>query len=153
MITPEQFGQLLPLASAWTEAQEQTILRNGVGLSSVGLADAVNIGIASPEKVRLLKVDSIPVPTHPALQAAAVATGLISPSTAGMTVRYGIFIRADCWSDRKLIFHELVHTLQYERMGGIPQFLKQYLFECITFGYPDAPLEQEAIVTTAKKCV
>jgi len=52
----------------------------------------------------------------------------------------------------RLVFHELVHTLQYERFGGFPQFLKQYLHECITVGYPEAPLEQEARRIEDKMC-
>jgi hypothetical protein len=42
-----------------------------------------------------------------------------------------------------------VHTAQYERLGGIEPFLRQYLRECLTIGYPEAPLEQEAIATIA----
>src|SRR5437867_8322464 len=84
------------------------------------------------------KLPRIPVPEHPALRAAADATQLISPRTGGLTLRYGIFIRADCWNARQLIFHELVHTMQYERHGGFQQFLQQYLYECITIGYPAA---------------
>jgi hypothetical protein len=152
MITQEQFEQLLPLACAWAEEQERVILRDGVPLSLAQIADARSIGVAQAERVRLLKVRSVPMPEQPELRAAAEVTGLISEHTAGLTLRYGIFIRADCWGDRALVFHELVHTLQYERLGGFDAFLRQYLFECLTIGYPDAPLEQEAIVTTAKLC-
>jgi hypothetical protein len=62
-----------------------------------------------------------------------------------MSLRYGIFIRSDCWGDRQLVIHELAHTAQYERLGGIWPFLKLYLSEClVTPGYPFGPLEQEA---------
>jgi hypothetical protein len=137
--------QLLPLAAQWAAQQEQRILRDGVPLSAVSLADARIVGVKFPENVRLLKVDSIPVPDHPILKVAAAATSLISPATAGLTLRYGIFIRTDCWSDRRLIAHECAHTAQYERMGSIEQFLAQYLKECVEIGYPEAPMEQEAI--------
>ena len=152
IITREQFKVLLPLVSAWAAEQETTILRDGVPLSSGQLTDAKCIGVAHPEKVRLLKVVRIPIPSNPALRDAGNALQLISSRTAGLTLRYGIFIRADSWEDRRLVFHELVHTLQYERLGGFHEFLRQYLFECITVGYPAAPLEQEAISTTAKLC-
>jgi hypothetical protein len=152
MITQQEFRMLLPLACAWAEEQECVILRDGTPLTPAQKADAQKIGVAHPEKVRLLKVNPIPLPEHPSLLAAADATQFISPLTAGLTLRYGIFIRTDCWGDRRLVFHELVHTLQYERLGGIPQFLQQYLYECITIGYPAAPLEQEAVTTTAKLC-
>jgi len=152
MMTQEEFKILLPVACAWAEAQEGLILRIGVPLTPSQTADAVKIGVAHPERVRLLSVSGVPIPDHAILRAAAEATQLISPLTGGLTLRYGIFIRADCWGNRQLVFHELVHTLQYERLGGIRQFLQQYLYECITIGYPAAPMEQEAVTTTAKLC-
>ena len=151
MITEPEFELLLPLACAWAEEQERIILRDGLPLTPAQAADARRIGVADPNRVRLLNVDHIPVPMNPALRAAANVTRLISPDTAGLTLRYGIFIRSDYWGNRSLVFHELVHTLQYERLGGFQQFLRQYLHECITIGYPNAPLEQEAISMTAKK--
>jgi hypothetical protein len=45
-----------------------------------------------------------------------------------------------------------VHTAQYERLGGIVPFLRKYLFECVTIGYPQAPMEQEAIRVAAQAC-
>jgi hypothetical protein len=90
------------------------------------------------------------MPEHPLLRAAANDTQLISPNTGGLTLRYGIFICADCWGDRRLVFHELVHVWQYEKLGGFQPFLQQYLHECVTIGYPAAPMEQEAITTTAR---
>jgi hypothetical protein len=153
MITQEQFKILLPLACTWAEEQEGIILRDGALLSPAQIADAKTIGVVHPERVRLLRIPSIPMPVHPVLRAAADATKLISPDTAGLTLRYGIFIRSDCWGARPLVFHELVHTSQYERLGGFQQFLQQYLYECITIGYPAAPMEQEAVTTTARLCV
>jgi len=67
-------------------------------------------------------------------------------------LRYGIFIRSDCWGERRLVVHELVHTWQYERLGGFRPFLQQYLHECITIGYPAAPLEQEAKRIESEMC-
>jgi hypothetical protein len=150
MITAAEFEVLLPLACAWAEEQETIILRDGEPLSAAHLAAARRIGVARPENVRLLAVEQIPGPEHPVLRVAAEATRLISPATAGLTLRYGIFVRADCRDDHALVVHELVHTHQYERLGGFAPFLRQYLHECLTIGYPAAPLEQEAIETTAR---
>ena len=150
MITPEQFHILLPLASAWAEEQEGIVLRDGGPLNESQMIDARAVGICHPEKVRLLSVGAIPLPADPSLKAAAQATQLITPRTHGLTLRYGIYIRSDCWWDRRLTVHELVHTSQYERLGGFMPFLQQYLNECITIGYPEAPMEQEAITTAAK---
>jgi hypothetical protein len=152
MITRKEFKVLLPLACAWAVEQESIILRDGAPLSLVQITDARRIDVAHPEKVRLLKVARIPIPENPALRDAASAIQLISPRTGGLTLRYGIFIRADYWDDRRLVFQELVHTSQYERLGGFQEFLRQYLFECITIGYPAAPMVQEALSTTARLC-
>ena len=106
-----------------------------------------------PDRVRLLRVAQIPTPSHPILAAEAVATNLISTFTGGMTLRYGIFIRSDCWGQRLLVAHELVHTTQYERLGGFEGFLRPYLTECLTSpGYPHGPLEREADVLSRKLC-
>jgi hypothetical protein len=150
MISQAEFEILLPLACDWAEKQERNILHNGVALSALQMTDARNAGVAAPENVRHLRVTGIPSPEHPGLRAAAVATNLISPSTWGMTLRYGIFIRQDGWGDRRLLVHELVHVSQYERLGGFFQFFQKYLHECITIGYPAAPMEQEAINTAAR---
>lgn len=144
LITPEQFEILLPLACAWAEEQERFILPNGMLLSTAELTDAKRIGLCLPEQVRVHVVESIPMPGHPALKMAAEATGLLSPLTAGLTLRYGIFIRLDCCSHRRILVHELAHVAQYERLRVFEPFLRQYLQECLTFGYPAAPLEQEA---------
>ena len=144
MITQKQFEALLPRAVAWAEKQEQEILRHGVPLTSALTRDALRIGLKFPEKVRLRVVEEMPEPDDPELLAAAELTGLLSPFTIGLTLQYGIFIRADHWGERRLVVHELAHTAQYERLGSVQAFLKQYLHECLSIGYPAAPLEQEA---------
>ncbi len=152
-MTQQQFEMLLPLAETWAAEQECIILRTGVPLTESQIADARQVGVTHPDRVRLLQVTEIPVPVHPALAAAAAQTRLISPGTIGLTLRYGIFIRADCWGQRRLVIHELVHTSQYERLDGISAFLRQYLLECITPpGYPNGPMEREAITTAARLC-
>lgn len=141
----EQFDNILPLAVEWAKSQEAMILQNGQPLSTQLVSDAIKLGVKHPENVRILKVSTIPIPEHPILRAACNETQLISPNTGGLTLRYGIFMRSDCARDRKLCVHELAHVVQYEKLGGISQFLKQYLFEVATIGYPQAPMEQEAI--------
>jgi hypothetical protein len=149
-ITLEQFESLLPPACQWAAEQERHILAAGKPLSQVALADAQRVGVAQPLRVHILYVPEIPIPQHPALRAAAEQTQLISPLTGGLTLRYGIFIRSDCAYSRSMVIHELGHTAQYERLGGFEPFLRQYLFECLTIGYPEAPMEQEVISLTAR---
>ncbi len=145
-----QFEKLLPLATKWAAAVETRILREGVPLSEQGLADARSLGVRKPERVRLLALDSVPTPTDLTLRTAVAAIQFLTPATRGLALRYGIFVRSDCWGERRLIAHELVHTAQYERLGGIRPFLRQYLSECLTVGYPAGSMEQEAIATASR---
>jgi hypothetical protein len=147
-----QFDALLPLAAAWATEQEREILRDGVSLSAEEIADARAIGVQGPDRLRLLRVETIPRPTQPQLRAACDAIDFLTPATRGLTLGYGIFIRSDCWGDRLLVVHELAHLAQYERLGGILPFLRRYLFECLTTGYSAAPLELEAIAVAARVC-
>lgn len=151
-LTPEEFAALIPPAVEWAEEQEHAICTQGTPLSASQFADALAIGIAAPQRVRVLAVPEIPGPRDPALAAAADAVGLNFPSASGFTYRYGIYLRADRASDRQLLAHELVHTRQYERLGGIENFLRQYLLECVTFGYARSPLEIEAIAVASQVC-
>jgi len=141
---------VLPLAAAWVAEQETRILAEGTALKPTQLLDARAMGVAEPEKVRVLFVASIPRPTHPTLVAACDATGLVSPYTNGLCLRHGIYVRRTFAGDRFLLAHELVHTAQYERCGSILAFLRQYLHECLTIGYPAAPMEREAILKSGR---
>ena len=53
------------------------------------------------------------------------------------------------WPARHLIAHECVHTGQYERSGSVAGFLRAYFSECLEIGYPDAAMEQEAVMRSA----
>jgi len=150
--TIDQLEELLPLAAQWAATQQQRVLCEGVRLSEIELADAKAIGVRNPGRVRLLRVDAVPVPVHPMLQAAAASINFLAAAPRGLALENGIFVRADSWRDRALIAHELVHTAQFQRLGGILPFLQTYIFQCATVGYPNAPLELEAIATAARVC-
>ena len=145
-----QFDSLLPLAVQWAIEQEQRILQNGVPLLPHEIEDAKAIGLRDPNRVRLLPVKIIARPENLALRAACDAINFLTAETRGMTLGHGIFIREDFWRDRALVAHELVHTAQYERLGGTEPFLKEYLTECLTVGYADSPLETEAVRVATK---
>ncbi|MEY2440340.1 MAG: hypothetical protein QOI34_1725 [Verrucomicrobiota bacterium] len=145
-----QLDNLLPLAEEWAAAEEERALREGVPLSVEELADARAIGVEAPDRVRLLRVEQIPAPLHPQLRGAVTAIRFLGPETRGLTLRYGIFVRWDCWRSRPLVAHELAHTVQYERSGGILPFLRQYIGECLTIGYANAPMELEAGAVAAR---
>lgn len=144
MINPQEIISLIPKASTWVEKQEAIILANGVPLTEKQKSIASKIGIKNIDKIRLLKLELIPEPEDSILNEASKAIGFISVDTLGIAYRYGIYIRHDFWENESLIVHELTHTLQYERLGGIAEFLNQYIKECIYYGYEKSPLEIEA---------
>ena len=137
---------------AWAENQEAHILANGVRLTEDQQIDAFLIGVKEIPQVRLLKVKTIPVIDDPKLLEFGKSLGLFSSRTAGVSYRYGIYIRADQWDSRRLVVHELVHTMQYERCGSFDAFLRAYIGQCVTFGYPNGPFEKEAIEVAKKIC-
>lgn len=151
-MTSQEFKRLLILASAWVEEQEKNILKDGIPLTPDQQIDAFHIGVKEIPKVRLVKVGQIPLPKQPELRAAIAEAGLIGSNTIGIAFRWGIYIRDDYWGNRNLVVHELTHTSQYERYGGIEPFLKDYLQECLLEGYPNGPLELEAKKMEEKIC-
>ena len=76
----------------------------------------------------------------------------LTTAPRGLALDYGIFVRSDCWRDRELIAHELAHTAQYQKLGGILPFLQTYIAQCATVGYSRAPLELEAAAAADHVC-
>src|SRR5438874_12472294 len=150
--TARRLKWYLPLASAWVLEQERFILENGVPLAADQLTDAKLVGVAKPERVRLFRVEQIPLPEHPELEEMKEAMKLTAPALPGLALRYGIYLRADHWGQRRFLVHELAHTAQYERLDGVRAFLECYLYQCLAIGFTSAPMEQEAIAITQRIC-
>src|SRR5947208_16974655 len=108
--TIDQLEKLLPLATQWAAEQERRVLCEGVRLSEIELADAKAIGVRNPERVRLLRVDAVPVPAHPMLRAAAASINFLTAAPAGLACETGIFIRPEYWRELPLVVFELVPT-------------------------------------------
>ncbi len=140
----EDYLHLFPKVIAWAKEQEESILQNGTPLNEDQKIDAYLVGVQHIDKVRLLEVKEIPSPDDDELKKVGAAVGLLSGAAIGVTFQYGIYIKEGYLKDRSLIVHELVHTMQHERLGGITHFLKAYLLECIAVGYPNGELELEA---------
>ena len=151
-LTTEMFTAILPKAVIWAENVQKFILQQGEELSFKEQQDARLAGVQAPENIRVFYVFHIPRPDDGLLKSANYSVQLVTPNSAGLTLYYGIFIRLDCKGDRQLLVHEFVHTAQYERLGGIEGFLRQYLEECNRYTYPQAPMELEAVRTAQRIC-
>jgi hypothetical protein len=135
---------LVPVAAPWVAWMERRILARGEPLPAGWLAAARDLGLRAPERVRLHFVPELPGRLPAWLRHGLVRAGALPAHLAGMALGYGILIRADRRGDRLLLLHELAHTAQYERLGGIRPFLRCYLKECCGVGYQASALEEEA---------
>lgn len=138
-----QTETILPAAIEWAERTATWAATRGRGLTSRGLTIAEKVGVERPGDVRLLIVDSLPVPEGEPLRSYALRSGLLGPDTQALTIGSAILVRKGALTTR-VLSHELRHVHQYERFGSIEAFLWQYLRQIATFGYADAPLEREA---------
>ncbi len=136
---------IVPPAARWAAWQERKILREGTPLGGQALEDAVRMGVRHPERIRVLEVERIPLLNAKPLDFASRFFPEVTSHTIGLSLRYGIYLRRQHSGNRRLLAHECVHTAQYERLGGIEEFLEVYLRQCLESGYPQAPLEREAV--------
>ncbi len=132
---------LSPALGRWASDQEKRILAEGRPLVSVELDFAKRLKIETPGEVRVLEVERIPLPVPFPLVELAKKCGLPVFEPAGMALGIGIYILP---GRENIIPHELVHVLQYQRLGGIHPFMRRYVTEMLVHGYLGAPLEIEA---------
>lgn len=144
-LTPEQFDELLDAYCAWAEREERRIQREGRALDPPEAEDARCIGVKRPGRVRLLEVPAMPSPEHPLFVPVAGRSRLIPPETEALTLGYGIYLHRAHRGKRALLAHELKHVAQTETLGGLRPFYRSYLAECFRHGYPNGPMEREAM--------
>lgn len=101
------------------------------------------VGVKRPELIRVGVVQKLPLPEDPELLLAASHTGLLGPTTAGLTLGYGIYLVSGHCSNR-LLSHECRHVFQYETAGSIAAFLRSYLEQIALVGYDDCAYEIDA---------
>jgi hypothetical protein len=139
----KELPNLLPLAIKWAEETSEAARRTGAPLGQNEMAIARRVGVQSPELIRLLIVDNIPMPEDAILRNAAQQAGLLSPNFIGLTLGYAIFFRGSTLTPR-LFAHECRHVAQYEFFGSIAAFLNNHLADVVRVGYQDSILERDA---------
>ncbi len=132
---------LSPALGRWAIDQEKRILAEGRPLAAVDLDFARRLEIEAPGDIRVLEVERIPLPVPFPLVELAKKWGIPAFEPAGMALGHGIYILP---GRENVVPHELVHILQYQRLGGIHPFMRRYVTEILVHGYRDAPLEIEA---------
>lgn len=132
-----------PLVALWARRHEARILRRGAPLDPEGLAVARAMGVARPERIRVLHVDHVPVPLARLAAVVARRLDLPGPDVDGMTLGHGIYLRG-ARHDLRLLAHECRHVAQAEAAGSLAAFLRGYLREVAAHGYHAAPMEVDA---------
>ncbi len=138
-----------PLAAAWASRAIGHIgIMRPIGpigrtLTPVEQALATQLGVAAPERVRVVLTPTMPWPGPRWLHRLASRLGFPALESIGLCLGHTIFLHP-AWARPAVLAHELVHTAQCERLGGLRPFLHRYLAECLAFGYAEAPLEREA---------
>jgi hypothetical protein len=135
-----------PIVADLMTATEAEVLATGRPLTADELALARSLGVVEPEKVRIAVRETFPLPRDERLIQAAREYGLVlgSQDEAGRTQGHAILLKPAFAASRPRLAHELVHVAQFERLGGIEAYARQYLIELLVVGEKRAPLEQEA---------
>jgi hypothetical protein len=94
------------------------------------------------ERARVAVVSRVPYPPVTEFGLPEI-TPLEQTRFGGITFRDTFYITAEGQSSERLHFHELVHVVQWSRLGP-EKFLLAYGAGLAMFGYRDSPLEQMA---------
>jgi hypothetical protein len=135
---------LTPKAIAWAEIESKKAIYFGRSLDEYFISIAKSVGVANPERIRILDVPHLPIPDDPQLKQAAIATGLLGPGMIGLTLGYSVLVCPGYGRDVRLLSHEFRHVYQYEQAGSIAAFIPAYLQQIATVGYRNAPFEMDA---------
>lgn len=136
--------QLQPGVADYIREAERSGAAQGRALDAQQLALARSVGVAEPERVRLVVTQRFPVASDARL-AAQLETrfGISAAANGGLTMGHTIFIAEKYAGARWLLAHELTHVTQFERLG-VERFAHDYLTQMLVVGYARAPLEREA---------
>lgn len=148
----EKFDRIVQTMVLWAEQWQTFILQHGDTLDAEQTVYARSVGVAAPEKVRVLKVPNVPLPHYKILRQTFAENDMLAPDANGLTLGFGVFTRQDAFPLEYWLTHELVHVAQCERAGGLQIAMQQYLDECLTIGYAESPMEKQAH-STALECL
>ena len=137
------------IGTPWVVFQELKIRSFGTPLDNSLLDWAKEMGISSPEKIRVLRPDIVPLPAPMPLRRLINRLGFPAASVGGLCLRRGIYLASSIPHPDPVLRHELIHTRQYQDLGGVFPFLFIYLSQSFTHGYHNAPLEREARAESA----
>lgn len=135
---------IINTAKIWASATVKLYQRDSRTLTESETKIALDVGVANPEKIRVIEIKHIPEPEINMLVELRMQNGFRFSHTAGLSLGYLVFIKNGLKSDH-LLAHEFRHVCQFEEIGSQEKMIERYLQEIIKFGYQNAPLEIDAI--------
>ncbi|WP_199610429.1 hypothetical protein [Flocculibacter collagenilyticus] len=147
------YEKLLPQYITWAIQTDAKGMKIGKPLDEKGILLAKEIGITSPEKVRIVYVDEVPYPyENEQLKQLGLSLGFIGEGirNEAQAFGYSIYVRKDLDFTLPKLAHELVHVQQIERANSFSEYAFQYLMDLAQWGYEKAPLEVEAFKANEK---
>ena len=142
------FPELLPKALSWAETEARRGADDGRALTERECEFARKVGVTHPERIRIVTVEVLPMPTDAPLRAAAAQTGFLNPRMKGLTLGHSVFICRG-YETPTVLSHEFRHVYQYEQAGSIAAFLSRYLRERVERG--DAATSFDIDATTHER--
>lgn len=140
---------VVPLVAWWAGRTGLRARIAGRPLTRAETDLARRLGVSDPASVRVVVTPALPLPGPRWVHRLASWLGFPAIESIGLCLGHAIFVHSNWARHPEVLAHELVHTAQYERLGGLRPFLHRYLAECLAHGYHQAPLEQEARTATA----
>ncbi|MDD5393175.1 MAG: DUF4157 domain-containing protein [Thiothrix sp.] len=137
----QEIEHFLPRLLAWYAKAETGLLPQGRPLNPAERSIAHTLAIRQPDNIRIVVLETFPLPDDAELRADAEASGMGSEDAR--TMGDAILLKPYVHEDPAVIAHELVHIAQHDRLGR-EAFMRRYLTELEVLGYDAAPLEVEA---------
>lgn len=138
----ERFRAALPRVRGWIEQTLERHALQAIPVSSFGyprLAECFPGELL--DRARLVRVPEVPFPPLTRLGLGELAEMEHRP-LAAITFRHVFFVVPSELTE-SLCFHEMVHVIQWERLG-VDRFLWAYGLGLLWFGYRESPLERMA---------
>lgn len=137
-----RFYITLPRVRQWIDKLLDAHTDRSCSVSTLGFARlSANLPQELLERAKIVTVERVPFP--PVDQFGLPELRLMQQmSFDGITFRDTLFLRQGRVSE-ELCFHELVHVIQWARLG-VDKFLLAYGLGLLQFGYERSPLEQMA---------
>jgi len=134
---------VVPLAGWWARRVAEAMRAGGRPLTEEESEMARRLGVQDPAAVRVVVTRRLPWPGPCWLHRLVSRLGFPATEAVGLCLGQTIFLHPE-YDRPEMLAHELVHTAQCDRLGGLRPFLHRYLAECLTHGYAAAPMEHEA---------